>query len=351
MRKLASVQRILAVTPIEGADAIETAKVLGWNVVVKKGELKVGDLCIYCEIDSLMPEREEFMFLKPRGMRIRTVRLRGQVSQGICFPLSMLPSYVLDTISLAGCPPLEGWDCTEYLGITKYEPPIPANLAGEVKGMFPSWLQKTDETRVQSLQPLLDKYKGQPFYVAEKLDGSSVTYYLKEGEFGVCSRNLDLKETEGNTFWKVARQMDIENKLRMLCEEVPGSWALQGELIGEGVQNNKYRLKGQTVYFFNLFDIDAHKYFNLNELKGGLRLMDLPIVPIVDENYALDNNIENLVALSVGKSVLNKDTHREGIVLRPLEETLDHEISNGHLYGDRVSFKAINPGFLLKYEE
>lgn len=120
MRKLASIQRILALDKIENADAIAKATVLGWQLVVKKDEFQVGDLCVYCEIDSLMPEREEFEFLKPRGMRIKTVRLRGQICQGICFPLSILPLGVEIT---------EGLDVTEILGITKYEPPIPANLA------------------------------------------------------------------------------------------------------------------------------------------------------------------------------------------------------------------------------
>src|SRR5205807_2092720 len=123
---------------IARADAIEKATVLGWELVVKKGEFQSGAPCVYCEIDSLMPDRPEFAFLKPRGMRIRTVRLRGQFSQGICFPLSILPE---------GTEAQEGMDVTELLGITKYEPPLPANLAGKVKGGFPGFLPKTDETR------------------------------------------------------------------------------------------------------------------------------------------------------------------------------------------------------------
>jgi RNA ligase (TIGR02306 family) len=166
MRKLASIQKIKSLEPIEGADAIEKATVLGWQLAVKKGEFKVGDLAVYCEIDSLLPDRPEFAFLKPRGMRIRTIRLRGQVSQGICFPLSILPEDI---------EPQEDMDVTEILGITKYEPPIPAYLSGKVKGKFPSFIPKTDETRVQVLQKVLDKYQGISCYVSEKLDGSSAT--------------------------------------------------------------------------------------------------------------------------------------------------------------------------------
>ncbi|MDP3641567.1 MAG: RNA ligase family protein [Bacteroidota bacterium] len=207
MRKLASIQIIKALEPIEGADAIEKATVLGWQLVVKKNDFMVGDKVVYCEIDSLMPDRPAFEFLKPRGMRIRTIKLRGQISQGICFPLSILPP---------DFEVVEDADCTEVLGISKYEPPIPACLSGIMKGKFPSFIPKTDETRVQVIQKLLDKYKGEKCYVTEKVDGSSGTYYINNGEFGVCSRNLELLEDDENSFWKVARELDIENKLRSL---------------------------------------------------------------------------------------------------------------------------------------
>ncbi|MCL6258984.1 hypothetical protein M3O96_07800 [Aquiflexum sp. TKW24L] len=196
MRKLASFQRIKALEPIEGADSIEKATVLGWQLVVKKGEFNTGDLVIYCEIDSLLPDRPEFAFLKPRGMRIRTIRLRGQISQGICLPLTLLPDHI---------DPQEDLDLTEILGIIKYEAPIPAYLSGKVKGKFPSFIPKTDETRVQVLQKVLDKYQGVSCYISEKLDGSSATYFLKDGEFGVCSRNMELYEDNENSLWKVAR--------------------------------------------------------------------------------------------------------------------------------------------------
>jgi RNA ligase (TIGR02306 family) len=167
MRKLASIQKIWNIEPIEGADAIMKASVLGWQLVIRKDEFAIGDLCVYCEIDSIMPDKPEFEFVRSRGNRIKTIRLRGQISQGVCFPLSVLPS----TLTIQ-----EDMDVTELLGVTKFEPPIPANLAGEVKGMFPSFMPKTDETRVQVLQSVLDKFVGTKCYVAEKLDGSSTTY-------------------------------------------------------------------------------------------------------------------------------------------------------------------------------
>ncbi|MBI2968839.1 MAG: RNA ligase (ATP) [Bacteroidetes bacterium] len=329
MRKLASIQRIISAEPIEGADAIEKATILGWQVVIKKGEFKPGDLCLYCEIDSVLPEKPEFEFLKPRKMRIKTIKLRGQISQGICFPLSVLP---------AGTEANEGADVTEVMGITKFEIPIPAHLAGEVKGYFPGFIPKTDETRVQVLQEMLDRNKGTICYISEKLDGSSVTYYMKDGQFGVCSRNLELKENAENTLWKLAREYDLENKLQALNR----NYALQGEVIGEGVQGNKYKIKGQAVLFFNAVDIPTHSYLGFEEFKKLMtETLSLKIVPIIRTDFELINDIPKLVELSAGKSLLS-DVQREGIVIRPLFEKQDPI--------GRVSFKVVNPEFLLKYE-
>jgi RNA ligase (TIGR02306 family) len=338
MRKLASIQIIKALEPIEGADSIEKASVLGWQLVVKKGEFTIGDMVVYCEIDSLMPNKPEFEFLKPIGMRIRTVRLRGQVSQGICFPLTILP----EDFKIA-----EDADCTEVLGITKYEPPMPACLSGIAKGKFPSFIPKTDETRVQVLQRLLDKYKGEKCYVTEKLDGSSATYYIKDGEFGVSSRNLELIEDPVNSFWKVARQMDIENKLRSIGKNI----SIQGELIGEGIQDNKLKLKGQTVMFFNAFDIDRFEYLNFKEFNNLFNEIELPIVPIVALDYELENDIEAIIKMATIKSKILKDVWAEGIVIRPYTEKIDLLLSNENFNNGRVSLKAINPEFLLKYGE
>lgn len=338
MRKLASIQRIKALAPIEGADAIEKATVLGWQLVVKKGEFKVGDLVVYCEIDSLMPDVPEFEFLKPRGMRIKTVRLRGQISQGICFPLSILPNHA---------PIIEDSDVTEFLGIVKYEPPIPACLNGVMKGKFPSFIPKTDETRVQVLQNVLDRYKGELCYITEKLDGSSATYFVNNGAFGVCSRNLELIEDAENSFWKVAKDMDIENKIRSTGKNL----ALQGELIGEGIQGNKLKLKGQMVRFFNAFDIDKYEFLNFKAFQTLLSELELPLVPIIDDNYKLENDIDTIIKKSIIKSKICIDVWAEGIVIRPHLEKIDSSLSNENLNHGRISFKAINPEFLLKYGE
>lgn len=330
-RKLASIQLVSEVYPIPEADAIEVAKVLGWHVVIKKDEFKPGDKVIYIEIDSVLPERPEFEFMRPRNFRVRTVKLRGQVSQGICFPLSLLPEgeYEVDQ------------DVTALLGITKYEPPIPVHLAGYTKGNFPSFIPKTDETRVQVLQNILTKYKGESCYVTEKVDGTSVTFYIRDGEFGVCSRNLELKESADNAYWQAARKLDIENKLRSLGKNI----ALQGELVGNGIQGNKYKFpqNEQQVFFFNAFDIDSYSYYNFGKFTELLHNLSLQMVPIAyDEIFELTDDIDALVEMSKGMSKLNPQVRREGIVIRPLFEINDVKMG-------RVSFKVINPDFLLKY--
>src|SRR4051794_15420603 len=222
MRTLCSIQAVNAVEPISNADAIEKIRVLGWWVVVKKGEHRPGDKVVHCEIDSLLPERPEFEFLRassfkpaqtdavggpvlPAGFRIKTIKLRGQVSQGICFPLSMLP---------ADAPSEEGADVSEFLGVLKWEPPIPVGMGGEVKGGFPGFLPKTDETRVQVLEPALQRHRGKTFYVTEKLDGTSFTAFLRQREFGICSRNLWMDETDESTVLsRVAKELKLEERM------------------------------------------------------------------------------------------------------------------------------------------
>ena len=223
MRQLASVQTVNDVQPIADADSIERIRVLGWWVVGKKGEFRAGDRVVYCEIDSLLPERPEFEFLRassfkpaqtgpfgevllPAGFRVRTVRMRGQVSQGICFPPTVLPPGV--TIE-------DGVDVTAVLGVLKWEPPLPVGMGGKVKGGFPAFLPKTDEIRVQVLQPVLEKHRGKTFYVTEKLDGTSFTAFVREGVFGICSRNLWMDESDdSNVLSRVTKALRLEEKLR-----------------------------------------------------------------------------------------------------------------------------------------
>jgi RNA ligase (TIGR02306 family) len=238
----------------------------------------------------------------------------------------------------------EGSDVTEMLGVVKYEPPIPAQLSGQVKGGFPGFLRKTDEERIQNLEEQYQRWRSNPelsFYVTEKLDGSSFTCYLKDGQFGVCSRNLELAEPEEgdeNTFWKVVREMDLRGKMEKACQELGRNLCIQGEMIGSGIQGNPYNLKGQTLRLYNIFDIDAQEYFGLPMfLTTAEHLLEIPTVPVLEMNFELPETIEDLLAYAESKSVLNKDTEREGVVIRSLDR--------------KISFKSISNVFLLKSKE
>jgi len=339
-RKLATVRKISDIQPIEGADMIELAIVDGWKVVVAKNVgHKVDDMVIYCEIDSFLPIRDEFEFLRKtsfkkmgdqEGFRLKTIRLRGQVSQGLILPIVVLnpPDANINVT------PFEGLDVTEMLDIVKYEPPIPASLAGKVKGLFPSFIRKTDEERVQNLASDYEKYRaqnklGMKFYVTEKLDGSSATFYVKDEVFSVCSRNLELLETDDNTFWKVAKELELEDKLKTLGFNV----CLQGELIGEGVQGNPYKIKGQTVRFFNGFNIDTQENIPFLEFTELTQKLGLTTVPILDFDFDLPNSIDNMLEYAESPSNLNSNFGREGVVVRSYDRT--------------ISFKSISNQFLL----
>jgi len=352
MRKLATIQKILSINPIPDADAIEVAQVLGWKVVVKKGEFKVDDLVVYCEIDSLLPECPDFEFLRNSKFRIRTIKLRGQISQGICFPISILSSFgkittnsptsmdlfIPDNNIKNSIPIIEGTDLTLALGVEKYEAPIPAELAGEAKGGFPSFMIITDEDRIQILPHIPEQYAGEKFITTEKLDGSSTSFYWKNGEFGVCGRNYEYYENERNSMWRFVRENKIEEKLGLLGRNL----GIQGEIIGEGIQKNRYKLKGQTIRVFRMFDIDKYEFLPYDEMIDIVEnVLKIETVPILDWNYILPSNIEEILHYSNGKSVLNPLTEREGVVF------VRHELKNQ----GRLSFKAISNNFLIKNKE
>lgn len=347
-RKLVTVRVIRDLLPIDGAEKIELALVDGWQCVVEKGVFKVNEKALFFEIDSFLPVIPVFEFLKPRGTkkmmvdqveregyRLRTIRLKGKLSQGLLLPLSSF-KHTFDSMPLlAG----EGEDVTERVGVIKYEQPIPAQLQGMIKGNFPEFIEKTDQERVQNLTKELKSAVGLTFEVTEKLDGSSMTVYLKDGEFGVCSRNLELKESEGNTFWRVAREMDLENKLRAFGKNV----ALQGELVGPGIQGNPYRLSGATCYFFNVYAINerasmlpAGRTYVLTEL--GLRDK---MVPVLFESFGLsDEPVKDLLARADGESHLCPAVKREGLVFNSNQVASQWDHNPFH-------FKVISNSFLL----
>jgi RNA ligase (TIGR02306 family) len=339
-RKLASIKPITYIKPIEGADNIECAIVDGgWPVVVKKGEFQVNDIAIYLEIDSWVPhelapflskEKEPREYNGVKGERLRTVKLRGQVSQGLLLPVEL--TFWRDI----------GTDLTESLGIQKWEPPIPAQLQGVMKGNFPHFITKTDQERCQNLRKdIFESHKDECYEVTIKLDGSSMTVYVKGDDFGVCSRNIDLKETETNSFWKAARGQNLIEPLRELCKEKQVDYAIQGELIGESIQGNPEKIKGQCIYLFDIFDITNGCYLRANERQSVLselnaRGANLGHVPVLDPDLKVADNftsIDELLEFAEGPS-MNPDTKREGLVFKSVDTGF--------------SFKAISNSYLLR---
>jgi len=334
-RKLASVVKIVDIQPIVGADAIMVASVKGWKVVVKKDEYKVGDLAVYYEIDSFLPVRPQFEFLRKssfkrmgssEGFRLKTIKLRGQISQGLLTPI---PEGISN--------PKEGDDLTEALGIVKYEPPIPAQLAGKIKGTFPSFIPKTDEIRIQNFESEVGfSPVGERAYVTEKLDGTSFTCYFNNGVFGVCGRNWELSETDDNSLWRMAKVLELKDKMTKHGKNI----ALQGELIGAGINGNLYGMSDHKLFFFTGYDIDKGRRMFFDELEWVLFGLQLQMVPVL-EKYGFvipnENNIvDYMLKYAEGKSVLNMEVDREGVVVRGLEKEFSFKaISNTYLLGSK----------------
>jgi len=366
-RKLVHIEKIIKLEPIEGADRIEKATILGWEVVVKKGEFKEGELVCYFEIDYLLPEKPEFEFMRERKFRVRTIKLRKQVSQGLCLPISILPYKEYK----------EGDDVTELLGVTKYLTPCEkaerervvqkANKLqkfmmryswfrrlflsrAKVNG-FPYWICKTDEPRLQSMPQVIEQFKDKVVYITEKIDYQSVTFTgkimpkfggllgrlipIKKYRFVVCSRNFTTND-QNSLYWKVARKYKIEEILK----ENPHI-TIQGEQGDPSVQGNKYGLKEPRLWIFNIVDHEKNWLYNWQEMKDFCEKYNLETVPLIDIDIKLSSlgeNVQDFVTYSQGQSVI-APIMREGIVVRCVE--------NGQ---KTLSFKVINPDFLLKYD-
>lgn len=334
-RKMATVRRIDAIEQIEGADAIEVAVIGGWRVVVKKGEYTPGQLAVYCEIDSWVPTTiapfltREGHYPKEykgvQGERLRTKKLRGVISQGLLLPLFSEGA-------------IEGDDVSEQLGIQKWEPPEEFRSA-DAKGVFPHFLRKTDQERCQNLKRTIeDAYDDVLlFEVTEKLDGSSMTVYFHEDQVGVCSRNLDLKESEDNTFWKTAHASGAIKELELYCRLTERQLALQGELVGPGIQQNKYGLREHAYFIYDIFDIDKQKYLLPSQVYEIMNILRLKHVPVLHFSTDLRSpEISEMLEDAEDKSVLNAKTEREGVVYKCLDRDL--------------SWKAISQKWLLKHE-
>jgi RNA ligase (TIGR02306 family) len=337
MRKLATIETISDLRPHPNADSLELATVRGWQICVKKGEFKPGGLCVYCEIDSVLPERPEFEFLRDRKFRIKTIKLRGELSQGICFPMDILHGYVDDAVIL-----WPGDDVTQQLGVTLYSPPLPACLGGDVVGSFPSFIPKTDCERIQNHEWLLHSDLSHVEWSAtEKLDGSSATFFWKDDALHVCSRNWELKYSERNAFWQAALRANLEAVLRHSFEHL----ALQGELLGPGIQGNRYKLGQPSLFFFDAFDWRERRYLDVLDFFNFCDLMDLDTVPLMATRTNLRRRtLPKLLVEAEGKSALFGGAEREGLVWKPMVEERDPRIG-------RAMFKTISNAFLLRQKD
>lgn len=341
-RSMASVRIISNLEPIQGADRIEVATVGGWKTVVKKNEFEVGQKVVYFEIDSWVPS-DIAPFLTstnstPRvyngvsGERLRTVKLRGQISQGLVLPMSIVPSHILIHEDFWR----EGDDLSVILSVQKWEKPISPQLAGICRGNFPSDIPKTNQDRIQNLTRQFDEFRKLTWEVTEKLDGTSVTFYLDgNGQFHVCSRNLDLKETSDNLYWQVARKLKLEEFMQ--DRELLG-FAIQGEIIGPGIQGNQYGLTEPTFYMFDIYTTSGG-YFNAELRQTWATAFGIRHAPIIVSNSKLskDSTVETLLSSADFYSSINGSV-AEGLVYKCVEEP-------------SISFKVINNQWLLKNRE
>jgi len=341
MRELVTIRRIAALEPIAGADRIEVAGLCdcGWRIVVAKGQFTLGEAVLMLEIDSFIPASDaRFEFLRNSsfktdslgrpGFRLRTIKLKGIVSQGLLMPLKGFPE-------LLG---REDEVLAQLLGVVTWEPPVPAELAGEIAGPLPGFIRKTDQPRIQNLPNAWERYRDEVFEASVKVDGSSGTFYLRDGHFGVCGHNWEYLEDPRNSFWKVARRCLVEPALRQLGRPL----ALQGELYGEGIQGNPEWVKDQHLAIFDIWDIAAGRYLTPDERLAVFaelcgQGMTLAHVPTERCRPFLEfPTLEALLAAADGPS-LNPKVQREGLVYK----------SVGLVLGQTVSFKVISNSYLL----
>ena len=360
-RSLAHIEEIKNIHPINGKDRIVLAEVLGWTVIVQKSDFHLGDKVIYVEIDSVLPEKPEFEFLRSKNFRIKTMKMAGCLSQGICFPLSILPQDREYNI---------GDDVTDIIGITQYEPTMDDDKGviqkdikptkhyprflmrwkwfrqlvlpkKQAKG-FPDFISKSDETRIENaLFYLNDKT---PMVCTEKCEGQSGSFALKKipkkffwqktkYEFIVCSRNIRLWKEDSSSYWTVANKYNIKQVLESLIGD-NDFVAIQGECVGTGIQKNIYHIDGYDLYVFNL--IYPSGRLGSLEAKKIIEEHGMKFVPIINESYVLPDTIDELRKYVHGNSALYP-TLREGAVIRSLD-------------GQR-SFKCVDPEYLLKHNE
>ena len=313
MSNLATIQKVINVQPCPNSDALDLVKVLGWQVVAKRGEFSDGSLCVYISIDTIVPETPTFEFLRNKHFRIKPIRLRGQESAGIVFPLSILPPKHLASNEITW---IEGEDVTDILNIKKYEKPMPPELAGQAHGGLPGFLIMTDEDNLRTYPDAIPELYGRPYYITRKDDGCSGTFFVKDNNFGVCSRRIHLKESDSNGFWKMARKYNVESALRNAFPSI--DIAIQGEIVGPGIQQNKLGLKELEFHVFNIFDIKNRTYMKYEEVVKFTTDNNIPMVTLINEGAAFGFSLDELIKLA-NEQKYPTGGPAEGIVIRPKE--------------------------------
>lgn len=317
---LVYVGKIIAIDAIPDADQVVSATVIcghggKWKGVVRKAELGLGDMCEVYLPDALIPEDDVRMgFMKANGWRVKMRKFRGAPSEVVIMPYGITLGHELPI----------GYDLTVLRRVSKYNKPISSHLQGKAKGNFPAFIPKTDELNYQRYGELVDQLVGLPYYITEKADGSSTTAYRYKGEFGLCSRNLELERNPNNGFWKVAMKYAVEEKL-------PDGVALQWETIGPGIQSNPHGISEIDGLAFTAYNIGQHRYFSFGELKDLCKEMEFPMCPVVAEGESFSR--EGVELLGEGKYANGKE--REGVVVRSQENV-------GTM---PISFKVINLGY------
>jgi RNA ligase (TIGR02306 family) len=337
-RKLASIQTVHAIEPIPNADAIELARIQGWQCVVKKGEFQSGDTGVFFEIDAVPPDEPRYGFLwrskndsgtppQPANFRLRTIRLRGVLSQGLLLPRGVFPELALELQT--------GADVTDALNVTKWEPLIPLN--DEVDGPFLPGVPKTDEVRVQSMPEVLAELRDKPYVITIKCDGTSASYGIHRhtGLFTVCGRNWSIKRGQ-NAYWHAAAVYQLEALLARHPEKV-----IQAELVGPGIQKNRLGLKRVQLAAFNVYDHRASRFLDHDEAAAFLTASQVPMVELLERGESFAHDQASLLALAEG-CYAGTQNEREGIVVRPQAECVSQAL------GGRLSFKVISNRFLLK---
>jgi RNA ligase (TIGR02306 family) len=341
MRSLVSIQKVRGISSIADSDFLELAHVMGWQCVIKKGEFKEGDFGVYFEVDSFLPLDTRYEFLRAssyrdnvdngEGFRIRTMKMRGQLSQGLLLPVEKFPelkSWFPDLPDL-----IEGTDVTEKLNVKKWYIPETSNVSGTIIGDRPYGIPASDEIRIQSSLELLDQLSGKPYYITTKMDGTSGIAYYIDGKIGCCSRNKEIKDEESALYWLPVNKYGLREKLPKLGKNI----VLTGEICGPGIQKNKLRIDEIVWLIFDVKDCDTNKYLPYDEACALCAELNLSLVPLEERGENFDYSLDVLLEKAKGKYTSGLD--KEGIVVRSANSP------------KAISFKVLNNDALLKEKD